>query len=66
MFQNVSVSAVMAQTFLPGVTNRYIGVSRREIRRRHSYALGVTLGRYTLVVLVTVLSVSVMIPYYVL
>ena len=30
-FQNESVKAVMAQTFLPGVRNGNAGVSRREI-----------------------------------
>ena len=47
-FQNVSVNVVMAQTFLPGVTHRNTGASRREIkfsiRRRDNHALGVTLG----------------------
>ena len=42
------VNVVMAQNFLPGVTNRNTGVSRREIkfsiRRRDNHALGVTLG----------------------
>ena len=28
----MSVNAVMAQTFLPGVTNRNTGMSRREIQ----------------------------------
>ena len=32
IFQNVSVNAVMAQTFVPGVTNGNTGVSRREIQ----------------------------------
>ena len=32
MFQNVLVNVVMAQTFLPGVTNGNTGVSRREIQ----------------------------------
>ena len=56
----MSVNAVMAQTFLPGVTNRNTGVtnrntgvSRREIKfsisRRDNHALGVTLGRYMLI-----------------
>ena len=49
MFQNVSVNVVMAQTFLPGVTNRNTGVrSKFSIRNRDNHAFGVTLGRYTL------------------
>ena len=45
----VSVNAVMAQTFLPGVTNRNTGVrSKFLIRRRDNHILGVTLGRYTM------------------
>ena len=32
IIQNVSVNAVMAQTFLPGMTNCNTGVSRREIQ----------------------------------
>ena len=46
IFQNVSVNAVMAQTFLPGVTNWNTGMSRREIEVFDPQAcLGVTLGR---------------------
>ena len=31
IFQNVSLNAAMAQTFLPGVRNWNTGVSRRDI-----------------------------------
>ena len=31
IFQNVSVNALMAQTFLPGMTNWNTGMSRSEI-----------------------------------
>ena len=45
----VSVNAVMAQTFLPGVTNQNTGVrSKFLIRRRDNHILGVTLGRYAM------------------
>ena len=45
----VSVNAVMAQTFLPGVTNQNTGVrSKFLIRRGDNHILGVTLGRYTM------------------
>ena len=47
----MSVKAVMAQTFPPGVANRNTGVSRHEIQvfltgRRDNHTLGVTLGWY--------------------
>ena len=51
IFQNVSVNAAMAQTFLPGVTNQNTGMSRCEIQvfnpqawQSRLHALGVTLG----------------------
>ena len=42
IFQNVSLNAAMAQTFLPGVTLKF------PIRRRDNHALSVTLGRYNI------------------
>ena len=44
IFQNVSVKAVMTQTFPPGVRSKF------SIRRRDNHALGVILGRYIFVV----------------
>ena len=43
----MSVKAVMAQTFPPGVTNQNTGVRSKFLIRRHdNHTLGVTLGRY--------------------
>ena len=54
----MSVNAVMAQTFLPGVTNRNTGVrSKFSIRRRNNHALGVTLGRYIITLINLVCTV---------
>ena len=51
IFQNMSINAAMAQTFLLGVRNWNKGVSsmtlKFSISRRDNQALDVTLGRYT-------------------
>ena len=47
-YQNVSVNAVMAQTFQPGMTNRNRVVRTKfSICRRDNHALGMTLDRYS-------------------
>ena len=47
-YQNVSVNAVMAQTFPPGMTNWNTGMRTKfSICRRDNHALGMTLDRYS-------------------
>ena len=56
----MSVNAVMALKFLPGVRNWNTGVTRRDIevsiRRRDNHFLGGTLGRYMVIQAVNGLS----------
>ena len=46
IFQNVSVNAVMAQTFPPGVTNQNTDVSRREIQLFDPQVYDGSLGKH--------------------